>query len=290
MPDPIFVTTPTGNIGSQLVADLLARGETVHVLARNPDKLPQAVRDAVTVHVGDQFDAATLTKATKGASALFWLTPTSFDAADVRAVYAKAAHTVAAAVTVNQIPLVVNLSSAGAQADGLGPISLLRQVEDALNTTDAAVVHLRPGWFFENFAGQRDAIYNAGAIFEPIPAETALPMVATKDIAVVAAEILTARTATGKIYRGVHGPADISFGDAAKEIEAGIGRPVNYVKITLDDTHKQFLQMGMSADFARLYIEMLGAMAMHGQVTAEPRTDQTTTPTTLQEWAAHNLR
>lgn len=41
----IVVTTPTGNIGHQVVQHLLDAGEALRVIVRNPAKLPQTVRD-----------------------------------------------------------------------------------------------------------------------------------------------------------------------------------------------------------------------------------------------------
>jgi uncharacterized protein YbjT (DUF2867 family) len=290
MSRPIFVTTPTGNIGSKIVAELIAHGETVHVLARDPQKLSQEVRDHVTVHVGDLLDEETVRKATQGAIALFWLTPPMWGAPDVRAVYQQSARSVQTAVNDNRIPYVVNLSSSGAQNDGYGPISYIRQVEDALNSTPANVVHLRPGFFFENFASQIDPIKNAGALFMPLAPETRLPMVATEDIARVAAELLASRNFAEKTYRGVHGPADLSLAEVASAIGTVVGKDVRYVQTTPEQSHATFLQMGASEDFARLYVEMFDALTNRGQSNAEPRSAETTTPTTLQQWAEATLK
>ncbi|MBC8137573.1 MAG: NmrA family NAD(P)-binding protein [Fibrella sp.] len=290
MKQTIFITTPTGNIGSKIVGELVGRGETVHVLARNPDKLPRTIRDSVTVHVGDLLDESFVVKATEGVTALFWLTPPMWAAPDVRAVYQQSAHTVQVAVNANKIPYVVNLSSTGADKDGYGPISLVRVVEDALNATDANVVHLRPGFFFENFAAQIDPIKNAGAIFMPMPPESRMPMVATADIARIAAELLAARNFAGKTYRGVHGPADLSFTEVASAIGAAIGKEVRYVQTTSDQARETFLQMGASPDFAGLYVEMFAALSRPTPSNAEPRTPETTTPTTLSDWAEKTLK
>lgn len=290
MSQPIFVTTPTGNIGSKIVNELIDRGEEVHVLVRNPDKLPQSVRDRVTVHVGDLLDASIVIEATKGVSTLFWLTPPMWAAPDVRAVYEQSAQSVQAAVTTNKIPYVVNLSSAGAQNDHYGPISLLRMVEDALNKTSANVVHLRPGFFFENFAEQGDPIKNAGAIFMPLAPTSSMPMVATADIAHVAAELLATRSFAGKTYRGVHGPADLSLNDVADIIGKAIGRDVRYIQTTSEQAREMFLQLGASPEFAELYVEMFAALSSDKRSAAEPRTPETTTPTTLLDWATKTIK
>ncbi|MBC8140947.1 MAG: NAD(P)H-binding protein [Armatimonadetes bacterium] len=290
MSQSIFVVTPTGNIGSKLVADLLGRGETVHILARSPEKLPQAVRDSATVHVGDLGDEAFVTKASAGASALFWMTPPDYAAPDVRAVHARSAATAQAVVNANAIPYVVHVSSFGAQNDGFGPISLVRLVEESLNATAANVVHLRPGFFAENFLAQADAIKHTGAFYMSLPPEYEMPFVATADIAAVAADLLAARDFVGKTYRGVHGTADLSLAEAAKQLGDGTGLAIGYVQTTLEQTHEALLKMGMGADYARLYREMYGAFAANPNASAEARTAQTTTPTTLEAWAAQTLK
>ena len=71
----IVITTPTGNIGRHVVRHLLDAGEPIRVVARDPAKLPQAVRDQVEVVEGSHGDAAVLDRAFSGADAVFWLCP-----------------------------------------------------------------------------------------------------------------------------------------------------------------------------------------------------------------------
>lgn len=85
----IVVTTPTGNIGHVVVEELLKAGEKVTVVVRDPARLSAEVRDRVALVVGDQYEPGLLASAAEGASALFYVTPPNFTAADWRAVYAK---------------------------------------------------------------------------------------------------------------------------------------------------------------------------------------------------------
>ncbi len=71
----IVVTTPTGQIGSQIVARLFGAGAHLRLIARGADKLPEAVRGAAEVIEGSHNDPATLNYALDGADALFWLAP-----------------------------------------------------------------------------------------------------------------------------------------------------------------------------------------------------------------------
>ena len=287
----IVVTTPTGNIGSGVARRLLDAGESVTLLARSPERLDADVRGRAVVKQGDLTDAAFVAAATEGAEAVFWLTPSDIAAPDARAWYEALA--VSARAAGQRSARVVNLSSAGAHRPaGAGPVSLLQIVENALNETGAAVTHLRPGYFFENYLEQAGGIAQAGSVFLPVPEDCALPMVATRDIAEVAAARLRDRSWRGVSYRGLHGPRTLTFGEAAAEISAALGRPVRHVTIDADQARDVFLSLGASPDFAQRYLEMFAAFAaLPGEaIAAEPRTAETTTPTTLRAWASEILK
>jgi uncharacterized protein YbjT (DUF2867 family) len=84
----IVVTTPTGHIGSQLVANLLAANEAVRMIARDPARLAAEVRDrlnsGVEIVAGSSDDACVLMSALEGAESLFLVVPPSFSTNDAR--------------------------------------------------------------------------------------------------------------------------------------------------------------------------------------------------------------
>jgi putative NAD(P)-binding protein len=67
----IVITTPTGQIGRQVLGNLLDSGEQLRVIARDPSQLPAEVRDDIVE--GSHGDAAVVDKAFAGADAVFWL-------------------------------------------------------------------------------------------------------------------------------------------------------------------------------------------------------------------------
>ena len=71
----ILVTTPTGDIGSRVLAHVLDAGRDVRVVARDPSKVPDDVRQSTEVVEGSHADAATIERALDGATAAFWLPP-----------------------------------------------------------------------------------------------------------------------------------------------------------------------------------------------------------------------
>jgi uncharacterized protein YbjT (DUF2867 family) len=79
----IVITAPTGNMGHQVLDNVLAGDQPVRVIVRDPAKLPADVRDRVEVIQGSHGDPQVVARAFDGADALFWLLPTDHHAASV---------------------------------------------------------------------------------------------------------------------------------------------------------------------------------------------------------------
>jgi uncharacterized protein YbjT (DUF2867 family) len=280
----IMITTPAGHIGSRVLQQLLKSGADVSVIARHPEKLSDSVRSKVKVHQGSLADADFVTKAFQGASAVLWLTPPDYTQPDVNAYHNEMGGVAALAIKANKVPRVVNISSAGAQLGNAGPISGLGIVERKLNEAAENVVHLRPGFFMENFLNQIGPIKSDGAVYDLAPADKSYPLVAVQDIGDVAAGLLLDTKWSGRNIRGLHGSADLTFAEVAKTLGDSIGKPVKYVQITPDQAYQTFLGMGASPGFAKGLVEMYQAISQPGAV-AESRTPQTTTPTTIRQWS-----
>jgi uncharacterized protein YbjT (DUF2867 family) len=280
----IVITTPTGNIGKYALQQLLQAGADVSVIVRQPEKLSDSIRSRVKVHQGSIADATLVTKAFQGARAALWVTPPSFGRPDVAAYHNELGAVAATAIRESEIPYVVNISSAGAHLENAGPISGLAAVERRMNEVAENIVHLRPGFFMENFLQQIEPIKNDGAIYEPLPGDLPYPLIATRDIADAAARLLLGTNWSGHQTRGLHGAADLTFADATKILSDSIGKPVKYVQITPDQAYQSFLGVGASPGFAKALVEMYQALSKPNAI-AEPRTPETTTTTTLREWS-----
>src|SRR5260370_25320045 len=71
----IVITTPTGQVGRQVLGNLLDSGEQLRVIARDPSQLPNEARNDLDIVEGSHGDAAVVDKAFARADAVFWLTP-----------------------------------------------------------------------------------------------------------------------------------------------------------------------------------------------------------------------
>ena len=152
-----------------------------------------------------------------------------------------------------------------------------------------AVVSLRPGIFMENFLQSTEMIAKAGQIFLPIPGGKRWPLVATADIAAKAVGWLLHRGWRGHHRVGVHGPRDLSAEEAAAIISSELGRPVKFVETSPEQACGAMKRMGMPDFLVDIILEMYGAYRDGRMDPAEPRTPDTTTATTLTEFARTTL-
>lgn len=277
----IVVTTPTGNIGRVVVEQLLAAGEKPTIIARNPEKVKSFADRGATVIAGTHRDAALLTKATKGARALFHLCPPDFQVQDLRAHYREFVEPAVKAIAANGIGHVVHLSSVGAEhQSGTGPIIGIYEAEQRLNDTAANVLHLRPGYFMENTLGQIPSILQASALFTTFPENAPIPMVATRDIGAAAAGFLRQRDWSGKVVRELHGAGPVSYDDVARVLSEVLGRDLKHVTVTPAQQREALTAMGLSAVLADSFGEMADAMkagklVFHEAPSAANRTETT---------------
>ena len=286
----ILVTTPTGHIGSRVVEQLLAAGASVRVFVRDATRLPQQVRDQVDAYEGSLDDAAALTTALRGADVAFFVVPPNMTTDDWRGFIRDIGRTMANAASAANLSRGVFLSSIGAHRADLGPVSGSGEVEEILKPVIRDLAILRPGYFFENSFAALSTVPQTGSVFGAQPGSLAFPQVATRDIADVAARWLLDTAWSGQPVIGVHGPRDLSMDEQAQAIGAAIDRDVRYVEVPVDVITDAMRGMGVSANVAATYGEMITGFAASRYEHQEARTPETTTPTEFADWARTTLR
>ncbi|SHI35560.1 Uncharacterized conserved protein YbjT, contains NAD(P)-binding and DUF2867 domains [Hymenobacter daecheongensis DSM 21074] len=284
------ITGATGHIGTALVHELLRKGYRVTAVARPSARLDALRAAGAETQAGDLHDTAFLTEALRGADAAFLMIPPNVTAPDVLEHMRQVGESVAQAVRAAGLKQAVHLSSIGADlSGGTGPVVGLHRQEARLNQIeDLRVAHLRPAYFMENLLANVGLIQHMGIMGSGMRPELAFPMVATKDIAAKAAELLEkADFAAGAVHY-VLGPQNYSQQDAARAIGQAIGRPeLPYVQFPYEDAKKGMIGAGLSESMAGLYDEMTRNMNEEKVMVREPRTAESTTPTTLSEFAQH---
>src|SRR6478609_1056265 len=225
----IVVTTPTGFIGSKLVEDLLAAGESVRVIARDPDKLAPAVRVKVDTIQGSSDDPAVLHRAFANTESIFLVVPPFFGAPDVTAHYLGFTRPVIAAMKKNGVKRIVTVSGIGRRVNtkaGAVSSAFAKDVE-----LERAGLDVRALWcpgFMENMLRNLDLLRAQGTFFGPRRADLRAPCVSTRDIAAVAARLLCDRSWSGPGGVAVLGPEDVSLDDMAGIAGDVLGRAIRY--------------------------------------------------------------
>ncbi|MGW7414785.1 NAD(P)H-binding protein [Streptomyces sp. NPDC054863] len=291
----IVITAPTGNIGRHLLPLLLesapAHGEELRVVARDPARLPDAVRDRVEVITGSHGDAEVVDRAFEGADAVFWLVPPDASLAPEDA-YRGFTRPAAKALVAHGTGHVVGVSALGrgtpvAHRAGLVTASLA--MDDLITDTGVAYRALASPSFFENLLEDADTIRETGVFTDTLDADRRAPLAAVADIAAVAAGLLLNRSWSGSDSVPVLGPQDLSRNDLARIMTEQLGRPVRYARRPLDELHTDLLGLGLHEAFARGVVDMKRAKN-EGLDAGVPRTPATSSPTTFALWCAQTLK
>lgn len=283
----ITIIGATGHIGKRTAELLLKKGLKIRAVMRNAEKANDLKKKGADIVAGDVNDSNFLTTALRGSDAAFVMIPPNYGAPDMRADQNKTSESIVEAVKKSGVTHVISLSSIGAHLSAkAGPINGLYDHEQRLNKVDGVnVLYLRPGYFMENLLMNVGLIKNMGIVGGPLSADAKIPMIATNDIAVEVAERLGKRDFSGKTVRELMGQRDISMKEATRAIGQAIGKPdLNYVQFAYEDAEKAMVQMGLSADVARLMIEMNKGFNEGTIKPTQARGAETTTATSIEEF------
>lgn len=281
----IVINTPSGHIGRSLAHRLLDAGAPVTVLSRRPEKIPELIARGARVIEGAIDDERSLAAALDGADRLFWLSPPAFRP-DAGAWLTGVALAAAAAARRAGVRRIVVQSSMGAHTGpGTGPVGSLLAIEDAFRAVAPDVIALRAGFFMENLLHDTATLASDGVIFSPHPTDKPLALVATADIAARAAAYLLDSGWSGHRNVGVHGPVDLSYRAVAQVLSGVLERPIRHVQTTLEEARARMVAGGMPSFVADSYRELFASVHDGRLDPAEPRSHETTTGTTLAEFA-----
>jgi len=288
----IVITTPSGQIGHQVLANLLDSGEALRAIDRDPAELPAEIRERVEIVEGSHKDAAVVATAFAGADAVFWLAPPDPHAPSVEAAYIGFTRPAAAAFKRQGVKRVVGVSALGRGtpwADRAGFVFGSLAMDDLIASSGVAYRALCNPSFMDNIARQVAAISNQGLFFSPIDGERKLPTVATRDIAAAAARLLFDASWNGVDEVPLLGPEDLSFNDMAEIMSEVLGKEVRFQQITFEAYKNQFLGFGMSDAMAQGQTDMAWAKN-EGIDNAVQRTPENSTPTSFRQWSEEVLK
>jgi uncharacterized protein YbjT (DUF2867 family) len=286
MKKKIVVLGATGTVGSKIAEILLNEGHQVSLIARNTKKLEKYRGQGAAIIDGDITDAKMLTKALSNADSAFILLPDNVKAENTRAYQRMVTGTLIKAIENSGIKYIVNMSSLGSHMhEGNGIMAGTGEQEVRLNQLDGVnVLHMRSAYFMENFLRTIALVKNKGINGTAAAGDHAIPMVATQDVARIAAAHLANADFEGKSVHAVMGPRDYTYSEFTSLIGKAIGQPdLPYVQVAVEQIKQTFLGNGFSEDFVDNLLEM-GTAIQTGFMNYQKREVSTTTSTTAEDF------
>jgi uncharacterized protein YbjT (DUF2867 family) len=244
----ILVTGATGTTGRELVKLLSSQGAKVRALVRNPGKAAELKLPNVEIVPGDLSKPATLEAAFKGAEKLLLLT-------NAEPAQVELQHNALEAAKRAGLKHVVKISAMG--ADVKSPVSLGRwhgQTEEELKKSGLPYTILQPHYFMQNLMGSAQSIKAQGAFYGAMK-DGKISLIDARDIAAVAAKVLTSAGHEGKTYV-LTGPEPLSMADLAGKLAAAAGKPIKYVDLPPEQLKKGLSEAGMPEWFATDMVSM----------------------------------
>ncbi|HLL56214.1 MAG TPA: SDR family oxidoreductase [Myxococcaceae bacterium] len=275
----ILVTGGTGTVGSEVVKQLVAAGQKVRVLARNPAKAEKL--QGVETVAADMMKPETLPPALKGVEKIFLL-GTGPDLPQ------QEANVIDAAKQAGGIKHVVKLSVIGADFEpGIQLGRTHRESEKRLEASGLPWTHLRPSGFMTNDFGWMDSVKGQGAVYNPT-ADGKGGVIDPRDIAAVAVKALTGSGHEGKAYT-LTGPEALSVPERVAALSKAVGRELKVIDVTVDQAAAGMSQSGMPQVLVEMLREYLNILrAGHGAVVTPDVQNLLGKARRYEDWARDN--
>jgi len=247
----ILVTGATGNVGREVVNQLLEDGQRVRAVTRDP--ATAALPDGAEVVAGDPSQAATLTAALPGVEAVL-VSPRALGDATAGAATAELLA-LAAALGVKRV---VALSAATVEypAGYRRFADAFRAVEDAVRASGLAWTILRSTDYASNSLAWAPQIRATGVV-QGAYAGAATSTVHERDVAAVAARALVNPAHAGYAYL-LTGPRSLNQCDKVCLIGEAIGRKLSFEELPPEQIRQAMLSQGLPEDVPD---RLLGSLA-----------------------------
>jgi uncharacterized protein YbjT (DUF2867 family) len=278
----ILVIGATGNVGGEVVRQLVQRGERVRAFVRDgaaAAKLPAGVE----VARGDLAHLETLLAALRGVDRMYLLPPMVPAMRELEAGAIRAAEQAG-------VRHVVKHSNMGATEEASTLQRWHREGEKLLEASRLQWTMVRPTGFMSNALAWAHGIKAEGTVYSP-GGDGKLSVVDPRDIAAVAVRALVEPGHEGKAYE-VTGREALSTAEQVDTISRAIQKPLRYVDVPESAARQSMLGMGMPAviveallDFMALVRDGKGAVVSDAveKVTGRPAR-------AFADWVAENAR
>ncbi|MCZ6738182.1 MAG: SDR family oxidoreductase [Actinobacteria bacterium] len=233
----VVVIGATGRMGSEVVKALIAKGQKVRALVRDPQRARAIQVPGVELVVGDVEKPDTWDAALQDVDKVFLLSPEGPQMAELHGKFADAAKRAGVRHLVRMSILVSNPDS---------PLVIGKWHGEAdQNVANSGIPYtiIRPTYLMQNLIGSARMIASDGA-FSGAMGDGKVGVIDTRDVGNVAATVLTSDDHEGKTYP-LTGPEALSMGELAGKLSAVLGKEVKYVNVSQEDAKADMMAMGM---------------------------------------------
>jgi uncharacterized protein YbjT (DUF2867 family) len=235
----ILITGSTGNVGRQIVNQLLVQGEKVRVFTRDASKVAQW-NGRVEVAAGDFTHPETFAAAADGVQAVFLMNG---------ALDSKVFRRLVAMTKEKKVTRAVFLSTLFV-ADAASPIGQLhKNKEDALLASGLEAVIVRAGGFMSNAYQWLASIRSEGVVYNAI-GDGQIASIHPADIAAVAVHALTTPKITETVYE-VTGDTVLTTAEQVAILAKALNRPLRVVDVSAETAVQGLLKNGVPAHVAQ---------------------------------------
>src|SRR5205807_2769333 len=234
MSKPVLVTGATGTIGRDIAKRLSEGGVSMRAGVRNQAKAKKELPDIALVPFDFEIEKM-FSAALEGVEKVFLLPPLLPNQLELMNRFVDAAKRAG-------VGHIVKLSAIGIDDETQSTaIKWHGANERHIRESGVAFTFLRPNSFMQNFITYFPP--SDGAIYLPWGNGTA-SFVDTRDVASVAADVLTSDRHEGKIYT-LTGPVALGIADVARILAGVAGRDINYVDVPETAARNGMLQAGI---------------------------------------------
>ena len=227
----IVVTGATGNVGGPTIEILRSRGLKVRGVSRHPEHPDDVAADLA--------DLDAVKAALAGATAVFSIVPAEPNQLDMEKNVIEAAKAAGPQV-------VARLSSLGANPEGEDSVSRVHgQAEKLLEESGLPYTHVRGNYFMQMFLTQTDTVANQGLFATCCVGSAQVGFIDTRDIAEVAAKVLTSTDYVGKTLK-LTGPELLTFADCVSKLGTAVGKDLKFYDMNSDDYRNILIGAGVS--------------------------------------------
>jgi len=253
----ILVTGAGGKTGKAVTGALIARGAAVRAFVRSAVHDSTLTAMGVEVVVGEMNDALAISRAIKGADAIYHI------CANVHPHEVDFARLLIAAANDLGVPRLVYHSVLHPQIEAMPHHWNKLRVEEMLFGSALDITILQPTAYMQNSLAQWESMVGNGIYRVPYPVETRLSLVDLDDVAEAVAIVLTNAGHSGATYELV-GTPQLSQAEIAEAFGHALKRPVRAEAEAIESWENRARAAGMDDYQVDTLIKMFRAYARDG--------------------------